>query len=298
MTTTFNANNFIKSFKEGYEAIANHQGDQAAKVQVVDSIKANRFNPEDVLSYICDRMGNPSLKLSNDEWKAITKKAAQRDDLVGKCLKVCADVQKGSKKVSYEDLFSAVVSRCEGNPHHLLQELYLNQVGWSKVADTLVKTEVETKAEDPKTEKKVVKKTKKSSIKTPKLDPRCKSIILVNKDGVKKEWVSYRECEKEIGVGHGIISQLVSGKLKQSKGWCLWKEEEKTSVKSHKHHRTKAIRQYGVDKDGHKVDRIWSSITEASKATGISHSGISKTITGTYQSAGGYKWEKTNEAAA
>ena len=100
MTTTFNANNFIKSFKEGYEAIANHQGDQAAKVQVVDSIKANRFNPEDVLSYICDRMGNPSLKLSNDEWKAITKKAAQRDDLVGKCLKVCADVQKGSKKVS------------------------------------------------------------------------------------------------------------------------------------------------------------------------------------------------------
>ena len=144
----------------------------------------------------------------------------------------------------------------------------------------------------------MVKKTKKSSIKTPKLDPRCKSIILVNKDGVKKEWASYRECEKEIGVGHGIISQLVSGKLKQSKGWGIWKEEEKTSVKSHKHHRTKAVRQYGVDKDGHKVDRIWSSITEASKATGISHSGISKTITGTYQSAGGYKWEKTNEAAA
>ena len=60
MTTTFNANNFIKSFKEGYEAVANHQGDQAAKVLVVDSIKANRFNPEEALAYICDKMGNPS----------------------------------------------------------------------------------------------------------------------------------------------------------------------------------------------------------------------------------------------
>ena len=298
MTTTFNANNFIKSFKEGYEAVANHEGDQADKVLVVDSIKANRFNPEEALAYICDKMGNPSIKLSNEEWKDIIKRATKRGGLVGKCLEVCAAVRKGCKKVSYEDLFSEVVSRCGGNPNHLLQELYLNQVGWSKIADTLVKTDVGTKAEDPKTEKKVVKKTKKSSIKTPKLDPRCKSIILVNKNGVKKEWASYRECEKEIGVGHGIISQLVSGKLKQSKGWGIWKEEEKTSVKSHKHHRTKAVRQYGVDKDGHKVDRIWSSITEASKATGISHSGISKTITGTYQSAGGYKWEKTNEAAA
>ena len=53
-----------------------------------------------------------------------------------------------------------------------------------------------------------------------------------------------------------------------------------------------------LEKDGNKVDRIWSSITEAAKATGISHSGISKTVTGTYQSAGGYKWEKTNEVAA
>ena len=300
MTTTFNANNFIKSFKEGYEAIANHQGDQAAKVQVVDSIKANRFNPEEALAYICDKMGNPSIKLSNDEWKDITKRAIKNGDFVGKCLEVCAAVEKGSKKVSYEDLFSEVVSRCGGNPNHLLQELYLNQVGWNKVADTLLNTEVETEAakiEDTKAEKVVVKKDKKSSIKTPKLDPRSKSVILI-KDGVKKEWASYSVCEKEIGVGHGIISQLVSGKVKKANGWSLWKEESKTPVKSHKHPRNKAVRQYGVDKDGHKVDRIWSSITEASKATGISHSGISKTVTGTYQSAGGYKWEKTNEAAA
>ena len=301
MTTTFNANNFIKSFKEGYEAVANHQGDQAAKVQVVDSIKANRFNPEEALAYICDKMGNPSIKLSNDEWKDITKRAIKNGDFVGKCLEVCAAVEKGGKKVSYEDLFSEVVSRCGGNPNHLLQELYLNQVGWNKVADTLLNTEVETEAakiEDTKAEKVVVKKDKKSSIKTPRLDPRCKSITLVNKDGEVKAWLSYRICERELGLGFGTVSQLVSGKLKQSKGWSLWKEEAKTPVKSHKHPRNKAVRQYGVDKDGHKVDRIWSSITEASKATGISHSGISKTVTGTYQSAGGYKWEKTNEAAA
>jgi hypothetical protein len=301
MTTTFNANNFIKSFKEGYEAIANHQGDQAAKVQVGDAIKATGFNPDVVLAYICDRMGNPSIKLSNEEWKDIIKRAIKNGDLVGKCLEVCAAVENGSKKVSYEDLFSAVVSLCGGNPNLLLQELYLNQVGWNKVADTLVKTEVETevaKIEDTKTvEKAVVKKEKKSSIKTPKVDPRSKSVILI-KDGVKKEWASYSVCEKEIGVGHGIISQLVSGKVKKANGWSLWKEESKTPVKSHKHPRNKAVRQYGVDKDGHKVDRIWSSITEASKATGISHSGISKTVTGTYQSAGGYKWEKTNESAA
>jgi len=301
MTTTFNSKDFIKTFKEGYEAIPNHQGNQAAKVQVVDSIKANRFNPEEALAYICDKMGNPSIKLSNDEWKDITKRAIKNGDFVGKCLEVCAAVEKGGKKVSYEDLFSEVVSRCGGNPNHLLQELYLNQVGWNKVADTLLKTEVETevaKIEDTKTvEKAVVKKENKSSIKTPKVDSRSKSVILI-KDGVKKEWASYSVCEKEIGVGHGIISQLVSGKVKKANGWSLWKEESKTHVKSHKHPRNKAVRQYGVDKDGNKVDRIWSSITEASKATGISHSGISKTVTGTYQSAGGYKWEKTNEAAA
>ena len=301
MTTTFNANNFIKSFKGGYNAIANHQGDQAAKVQVGDAIKATGFNPDVVLAYICDKMGNPSIKLSNEEWKDIIKRAIKNGDFVGKCLEVCAAVEKGSKKVSYEDLFSEVVSRCGGNPNLLLQELYLNQVGWNKVADTLLKTEMETevaKIEDTKTvEKTVVKKEKKSSIKTPRLDPRSKSVILI-KDGVKKEWASYSVCEKEIGVGHGIISQLVSGKVKKANGWSLWKEESKTPVKSHKHLRNKAVRQYGVDKDGHKVDRIWSSITEAAKATGISHSGISKTVTGTYQSAGGYKWEKTNEAAA
>ena len=64
-----------------------------------------------------------------------------------------------------------------------------------------------------------------TSIKAKKLDPRCKSIILINKDGVVKEWPSYRICERELGLGFGTVSQLVSGKLKQSKGWRLWKED-------------------------------------------------------------------------
>ena len=170
MTTTFNSKDFIKTFKEGYEAIPNHQGNQAAKVLVADAIKAHKFHPEDVLYYICDKMGiNLYGELSNEEWKAIFNLAIKRNDLVGKCLEVCTTVEKGSKKVSYKDLFSTVVSRCGGIPNLLLQELYLNKVGWNKVADTLVKTEVETettKSEVAKTEKVVVKKEEKSSIKT------------------------------------------------------------------------------------------------------------------------------------
>lgn len=64
-----------------------------------------------------------------------------------------------------------------------------------------------------------------TSIKAKKLDSRCKSIILINKDGEVKEWPSYRICERELGLGFGTVSQLVSGKLKQSKGWRLWKED-------------------------------------------------------------------------
>ena len=69
-----------------------------------------------------------------------------------------------------------------------------------------------------------------TTIKTRKLDPRCKSIILTNKEGEVKEWPSYRICERELGLGFGTVSQLVSGKLKQSKGWRLWKEEAVASA--------------------------------------------------------------------
>ena len=302
---TFNSTNFIKALKESYDAVPYIQGDQAAKVMVADAIKSHKFNPVDVLSFICSELGNPSVKLDKAGWKDIIKKAIKRGGLVGKCLEACAGVLKGKDKVSNEDLFSAVVSACGENPELLMSELYLNKVGWMKVADTLVKTKgeetVETvKVETAKVETKATKKTAKKakkSIKVTKVDPRSKSIILI-KDGVKKEWASYRECEKELGAGHGTVSQHLSGKLKSVKGWVLYKEEEVAPVESKKRSKSKGVVQMKKDKDGRLVVvSTYGSLTEASKATGVSHSGISKTCSGTYQSAGGYVWKHAEAAA-
>ena len=295
----FDSTNFIKALKESYDAVPYIQGDQAAKVMVADAIKSHKFNPADVLSFICSELGNPSVKLGKDDWKDIIKKAIKRGDQVGKCLEACASVLKGKDKVSNEDLFSAVVSACGENPELLMSELYLNKVGWMKVADTLVKTKgeetVETVKVETKATKKATKKAKKS-IKVTKVDPRSKSIILI-KDGVKKEWASYRECEKELGAGHGTVSQHLSGKLKSVKGWVLYKEEE-TPVESKKRSKSKGVVQMKKDKDGRLVVvSTYGSLTEAAKATGVSHSGISKTCSGTYQSAGGYVWKHAEAAA-
>lgn len=296
----FNSTNFIKALKESYDAVPYIQGDQAAKVMVADAIKSHKFNPADVLSFICSELGNPSVKLGKDDWKDIIKKAIKRGGLVGKCLEACAGVLKGKDKVSNEDLFSAVVSACGENPELLMSELYLNKVGWMKVADSLVKTKGEETVEPVKVEtkagKKATKKAKKS-IKVSKMDPRCKSIVLI-KDGVKKEWPSYRECEKELGAGFGTVSQHLSGKLKSVKGWVLYKEEEVAPVESKKRSKSKGVVQMKKDKDGRLVVvSIYGSLTEAAKATGVSHSGISKTCSGTYQSAGGYVWKHAEAAA-
>ncbi|MBR0291799.1 MAG: hypothetical protein IJQ79_06665 [Bacteroidales bacterium] len=208
----FNSNKFIKALKESYDAIPYIQGDQAIKVLVADAIKAGKFNPEDVLTFICDKVGDPSIKLDDAGWKAIYKRAIKLGGLIGKCLKVCSAGRKG--KDSPEDLFTSVVTACGGNPDYLKKEFYCNAVvGWEQVADILTKIEP---AEETKVE---------THIKTKRLDPRCKSIILINKDGEVKEWPSFRICERELGFGPGTASQLVSGKLKQSKGWRLWKEE-------------------------------------------------------------------------
>ena len=308
MTTTFNSNDFIKSLKEGYDAIPYKQGDQAIKVLVADAIKAGKFNPEDVLTFICDKVGDPSIKLDKAGWKTLIKRAIKRGGLIGKCLEACASVLKGKDKVSPEDLFSSVVVACGENPDYLKKELYLDQAGWLQVAETLVKTAVtkdtvenkEEEKENAKVETKADKKSTKrvkKSIKGAKMDPRCKSIILT-KDGVKKEWASYRDCEKELGAGHGTVSQHLSGKLKSVKGWVLYKEDEETPVESKKRSKSKGVVQMKKDKDGRfVVVSTYGSLTEASKATGVSHSGISKTCSGTYQSAGGYVWKHAEAAA-
>ncbi len=135
------------------------------------------------------------------------------------------------------------------------------------------------------------------SIKIPKKDPRSKSITLFNE--VTKElrtWPSYRAVEKELygeKGGRGMVSQLFDPKkgLKRLKGgWVLPKEEEKTPEKEKAHKR--AVIQMKKDKRGHlKVVNTFNSITEASQVTGISHSGISKVLSGTYKSTGGYIWK-------
>lgn len=307
----FNTTNFIKALGESYDAIPVIQGDKAAKVMVAKAIKSHKFNPEEVLSFLCSALGNPSVKLDKAGWKAIIKNAIKRGGLVGKCLEACAGVLKGKDNISDEELFSAVASCCGANPDLLMRELYLNKVGWMKATDTLVKTKGEKTAvpevrkeekEPAKVQPKAGKKTKntakkaRKSIKVSKKDPRCKPVTLI-KDGVKKTWASFRDCEKELGAGHGTVSQHLSGKLNSVKGWVLYKEEEKTPVESKKCSKGKAVRQFGRDKNGRKVNKVWTSLTEAAKGTGIPHSSISKAISGTYQTAGGYVWTYAEAAA-
>lgn len=288
---TFNSNIFIKSLKKGYEAIPVLQGSQAAKVLVADSIKANGFNPEDVLSFIYSKVA-PSSTLSEEEWKTVIATAIKRGGSFGQALDAIKSALKG--KLSKKEMFNLAASCCGVNPVLLSQEICCNQMNWSKVLETLLKTPVAEPVTIKKAEKKEV--VKKTTIKVSKLDPRSKSITLI-KDGVKKEWASYRDCEKELNAGHGTVSQLKSGKLRTIKGWILY-QEEKVSEKAPKLSSRRAVSQMKKDKKGHlKVVNTFPSLTEAARATGIPHSSISKVITGTYQSAGGFVW-KAAEAAA
>ena len=301
---TFNSNIFIKSLKKSYGEIPYLQGDRGAKILVSDSIKSNGFNPEDVLAFIYSTV-KASPKLSDAEWKQVIDSAIKRGGSLGKSLEMYKSTLKG--KISNEEMFNLAAKCCGVNPVLLQQELCLNKLNWERVLETLIKTAVEAPApivskEEEKVETKV-KKTKKHSIKTPKADPRSKSITLFNE--VTKElktWPSYRACEKEFygeKGGHGMVSQLFDPKkgLKRLKGgWVLPKEEEKTpeKVKAHK----RAVIQLKKDKKGvlHTVN-TFDSITEASKATGFSHSGICKSCCGTYKGSGGYVWQYAEGAA-
>ena len=301
---TFNSSSFTKTLKEGYEAMPNLQGDRGAKVLVADSIKANGFNPEDVFAFIYSTV-KASPKLSDAEWKQVIDAAIKRGGVLGKSLELYKSTLKG--KISNEEMFNLAAKCCGVNPVLLQQELCLNKLNWERVLETLIKTAVEAPApivskEEEKVETKV-KKTKKHSIKTPKVDPRSKSITLFNEDTKElKTWPSYRSCEKELygeDGGHGMVSQLFDPKkgLKRLKGgWALPKEEEKTpeKVKAHK----RAVIQLKKDKKGNlKEVNTFNSITEASQVTGISHSGISKVCSGTYQSTGGFVWKYAEGAA-
>ena len=329
---TFNSNKFIKSLKERYDAIPYIQGDGAAKIMVADSIKSNGFQPEDAYSFISKEMGLSST-LSEGEWKKLIDAAIKRCDFFGQSLKEFKESLKD--KLSYQEMFNLAAACCGINPALLTQELCLNKIDWTKVVETLIKTPVSTKeekmVETPDVKSAAVKEHKKKvekktyAHKTSKGIHMCKSITLVcEKTGEVRTWPSYRACEKELygdpKKGHGTVSQLLNPKkgLKHLPGgWALPKEEKvvkapakksvaiketkvvkKTPMKAHRSSAKHPVCQIRMDKQGNlKVVKTFPSITEAANATGINHTSISKSVTGTYQSAGGFIW-KSAEAAA
>lgn len=296
--TEFNKNSFIGCIQKEYEAIPYIQGDKAAKVMVANAIKSSNFNPADALAYLCNQM-SVSRTPSKEEWKDIFRRAANRGDLISKNIKKYARAMKG--KLSNEEFFSLVADCCGKNPEELLMELSFNQIGWKKTIDHILST-AEKSTEEKVEETTAVTadapavKSEKKSTKSSKKDPRCQSVIGA-KDGVTRVWNSMKECEVELGVGHGTVSQCISGKLRTVKGWTLSKKGEEPVKKASRSFK-KPVRQYGKDKGGNMVDKVWPSLTEASKGTGISHSSISKVINGDYHSAGGYHWENVDMSVA
>ena len=108
-------------------------------------------------------------------------------------------------------------------------EFYSSVHNWEKEGEETPKDdELETK-KDAKEEKEadtMAEKTAvKSSIENAKGDPRSIAII-GTKDGETRKWNSYRECERNLGVGYGTASQVISGKMKSAKGWILKKVKE------------------------------------------------------------------------
>lgn len=291
---TFSTNNFIKSVKDRYDAIPNIQGMNSAKKMVADTIKSNSFNPEEVFAYLCKTAGLSST-ITDVEWQAIFNNAIQGGYPVAKNLAVYQSALNG--KLSYEEMFNLAASVCGKNPTSLCNELRIDQYGWQKVVESIV----ESASKEKKTStKKTASKEEKPTILS-QADPRNKSITLINKEtGEVKTWPSYKACEVELfgdpKKGHGTASQIVSGKVKSIKGvWMLYKPESAAPAKAEKvkhHPRMRPIKQFAVYKDGSKVEvRTFSSITEASKETGIPHSSICKAANGTYASTGGFKWE-------
>lgn len=297
---TFNSNNFIKTLKEGYEAIPYRKGSKEAKTMVANSISTDGYNPEDALSFIYNQMGLP-ITLDDNGWKMVVETAIKRGGLLSKTLQVFKSTLKN--KLSYEEMFKTAVMCCGKSLDGLKYEFCLNNAGWDKVVEKLCGKMDVSKVVEPKV-KKAVKKTvvkgKKTSIKSSK---KYSCIPVVGfKDGKRKEWSSFRECEKELygdpKMGHGAVSQCFSGKLKTVRGWKLYKKGEEPKKKVEKAARKKAVLQIMVDKRGReKVVKTYSSISEAAQVTGIGYPSISKATTGTYQTAGGFKW-KTAESVA
>ena len=105
-------------------------------------------------------------------------------------------------------------------------EFYSSVHNWAKEGEKTNKDNESEPKKDASAEKKVDtlagKAEANSSIKTSKKDPRGIAII-GTKDGDTKKWNSFKECEVDLGAGHGTVSQFFSGKMKSVKGWILEK---------------------------------------------------------------------------
>lgn len=334
---TFNSTNFIKSLREGYNAIPYLQGSLAAKKLVADSIISNGCNPSEVLSTLCSTMGISST-FNDAEWKTVCETAIKNGGLMGKNLEIIKSSLKN--KLSYEEMFKTAAMCCGKNPEDLKSEICLNKIGWDNVLVKFLGKKDETKVEkkskevavakEVKEEKAMMRKEtkveKKSSIKSSKKDSRSMPITLINEvTGEIKTWESYKACEVELHNdpkrGHGTVSQLVRA---DSDGrhicgvWKLYKKGEESKVevkkaptaektakesKEHevkKHTKKKAVLQIHITKTGkEKVVRTFNSITEAANATGICHSSISRCANGAkgYGNAGGFIWKADSAEA-
>lgn len=277
--------NFINSLRRGYESIPYIQGNDAAQKMVADSIKSNGFNAKDVLTYISKEM-NLSNTLNENEWKAIIDSAIKLGYPVAGSLKAYKPVLKG--KLSNEGMFNLAAASSGIDADALRIELLLNQFGWQKAVETLVKSskiaakEKSVKkvvAETAKTVKKKAatkKEEHKSSIKSDKKDPRCVAIIGI-KDGERREWDSFRACELDLNAGHGTVSQFFTGKVKTVKGWTLYKKGEEPKVKAPKSTKTSKTKKVAaMTHPKHKAviqilpngkQKKWESLTAASKGT-------------------------------
>lgn len=301
----FDSKNFIKSLKERYDAIPFGKRDETAKVKVSESIKANGYSCEDVYGFLYKSAGLSST-LTDADWKKIIDSAIKGGYPVAKNLVAIKSVLKG--KYSNEELFNAAAQGYGANPIVVKNEILLDEYGWKKVVESIIKSEEQTKVEKKSVTKTVAKKHTKGEKKSIKVAMASKSkpITLINEvTGEIKTWESYKACEVELyndpERGHGTVSQAVKANSDGrhiNKVWKLYKGEahapEKKEQPKRSYSRGKSINQVVFYKDGSKVVvRTFDSITDASKATGIPYYSISKCANGTkgYHTTGGFGWD-------